>query len=201
MVCRDMDHQKLHTKIKEGSKGTANKKEEEGHHEKDIEGKDANDSEEGKVKQDGETSEDDLVQEEKIKIAEDVEKPRTACETAISLMHKLSYIVSNFLKPLIKLADEPKDPTEDMLYRIRMCNEYNSLHDAMIGAFVIQPRPQFSYHVDSTVERCLELLTHAQIDFENVRFCEVGLYLAKFVGASAVRGKCLSEFLPTRDNR
>ena len=55
------------------------------------------------------------------------------CGAVASSNYRISYFISQFLKPVIKSASEACKSTEDMLSKIRECNKNEDLEDCIVG--------------------------------------------------------------------
>ena len=63
---------------------------------------------------------------------------RPVCGGIVSCNYRISYFLSQFLKPLIKEAAETCDSTEDLLYRTQYCNENTDLSNCIVGSMDVE---------------------------------------------------------------
>ena len=102
---------------------------------------------------------------------------RLVCGAVSSCNYRISYFVSNIIKPFITLAEEACDSSEDMLYRVKECNENQDLEGCMIGSFDVDALYP-SIDIDFAIEKCLELIPQSEVEFKSIDASELGLYLA-----------------------
>ena len=63
---------------------------------------------------------------------------RPVCGAVTSCNYRISYFLSQFLKPLTREAPETCESTEDLLSRIHECNENEDLQDCIIGSMDVE---------------------------------------------------------------
>ena len=80
---------------------------------------------------------------------------RPVCGAVVSSNYRISYFLSSFLRPLIKRAPEICDSAEDLLSRIKSCNESKDLQTSIIGSMDVAALYP-SIDVDFSIVKCIE---------------------------------------------
>ena len=79
---------------------------------------------------------------------------RPVCGAIIGNNYRISYLLSTIIRPLVVLSKDVCDSTEDMLYRIRHCNENEDLSDCILGSMDVEALYP-SIDIDFAVEKCM----------------------------------------------
>ena len=135
-------------------------------------------------------------------ITDDFKGPpsRPVCGAVISCNYRISYFLSQILKPLIKDAPECCDSTEDLLHRINTINETEDLSDCVLGSMDVEALYP-SIDIDFAVEKCVELLKESNISFNNVNTDELGLYITLLTTVEERQEEGITDLCPTRIRR
>ena len=122
---------------------------------------------------------------------------RPVCGGIVSCNYRISYFLSQFLKPLIKEAAERCDSTEDLLYRTQYCNENTDLSNCIVGSMDVEALYP-SIDVDFSVDRCGDILLESGITFENADYKEIGLFLSLTTTEEERISRGVNQFCPTK---
>ena len=122
---------------------------------------------------------------------------RPVCGGIVSCNYRISYFLSQFLKPIIKEATETCDSTEDLLYRTQFCNENEDLGKCMVGSMDVEALYP-SIDVDFSVDRCGDLLLESGATFENVDYKELGLFLSLTMTEEERIDREINQYCPTK---
>jgi len=88
---------------------------------------------------------------------------------------RISHFLSSILRPVIALSEDVCDSTDDMLARVTKCNE-RDLSGCIVGSMDVESLYP-SIDIDFAVDKCIELLQDSGIQFTNIDFDELGLFL------------------------
>ena len=124
---------------------------------------------------------------------------RPVCGGIVSSNHRISHFLSQVLKPIIKEAESTCDSTEDLLCRVRHCNDHELLDNCIIGSMDVEALYP-SIDIDFSLSCCAELLMESDVSFENVDYSELGLFLALTNSRDELIENDLDEFCPRREN-
>ena len=118
----------------------------------------------------------------------------------ISCNYRISYFLSQIIKPLIQASTEICESTEDLLSKIHSVNETEDLNGCIIGSMdVVALYP--SIDIDFAVDRCVDLLKESDITFSDVDYDELGLYITLLTNKTDRIKEGVEQFCPTRKYR
>ena len=132
---------------------------------------------------------------------DDLEKgppTRPVCGAIVACNYRISYFISQFLKPLVKSAPEACTSTEDLLHRINECNNNNDLNNHIVGSMDVKALYP-SIDVNFATEKCCDLIYESDIKFEEVDSDELGLFIA--LTCSTNEYVPFKSFCPTRKSK
>ena len=125
---------------------------------------------------------------------------RPVCGAVVSCNYRISHFLSSIIRPIIEMADEPCNSTEDLLSRIQEVNENEDLEGCIIGSMDVKALYP-SIDIDFAVEKCKELIFESQAEFKNVDTEELGLYLALCSEEGEIEREGLADFCPVRKKK
>ena len=100
----------------------------------------------------------------------------------------------------IEEAEEPCNSTEDFLTRIEIMNEAD-LEGYVIGSMDVAALYP-SMDIEFSVDKSVELIRESQVQFDEVNYDELGLYLVLCVEEEQLRQENLLQYCPTlKDSR
>ena len=121
------------------------------------------------------------------------------CGGIVSSNRRISHFLSQILKPIIKEAESTCDSTEDLLHRVRHCNDSETLENCIIGSMDVEALYP-SIDIDFSLSCCSKLLMESDITFESVDYSELGLFLSMTNSRDELLQNNLSDFCPRREN-
>ena len=125
---------------------------------------------------------------------------RPVCGAIVSSNYRISHFLSSMLRPLINAAPTVCDSTEDMLYRIRECNQQQDLQNSVVGSMDVTALYP-SIDIVFAVSICVELLHESSVEFSSVDFNEVGLFLALTTSNELLEEVGLGRYCPRRGTK
>ena len=125
---------------------------------------------------------------------------RPVCGAIVSCNNRISYFLSQILKPLTKSSSETCDSTEDLLHRIKVCNETEDLAGCVVGSMDVEALYP-SIDVEFAVEKCCELIYDSDLQFENVDTEELGLFLKLIVPDEELKRHNIHQFCPLKKSK
>ena len=81
------------------------------------------------------------------------------------------------LRPLIKESADVCESTEDLLSRIRECNQQENLDKCIVGSMDVEALYS-SIDIKFVVEKCEQMLCESSIEFKHIDTDELGLFLS-----------------------
>ena len=124
-------------------------------------------------------------------------RSRPVCGAVTSCNFRISYFLSQIIKPLIQKAPECCDSIEDHLSRIHAVNETEDLTNCVHGSMDVEALYP-SIDVDFAVEKLIELLKDSDIIFEKVNTDELRLYITLLTTEEEREKEAISKFRPSR---
>ena len=125
---------------------------------------------------------------------------RPVCGAVTSCNYRISYFLSQVIKPLIQISPETCDSTEDLLSKIKKVNENEDLRGCIIGSMDVKALYP-SIDIDFATDKCVELLRESEIVFTNVNEDELGLYLILTVDEKELVDENIRQFCPNRKRK
>ena len=122
---------------------------------------------------------------------------RPVCGAIISSNYRISYFMSTLLKPFVKLTEEACDSTEDLLSRIKACNINEDIKNCIIGGFDVEALYP-SLDIEFAIEKCIEVMSEFDVEYQNFDIEEVGLYLAMNLNEKDLIKEGLQKYCPSR---
>ena len=108
----------------------------------------------------------------------------------------ISHLLSFILRPVIALSEDVCNSTDDMLSRVSKCNQ-SDLSGCIVGSMDVEALYP-SIDIEFAVERCIELLRESGIQYTNIDFDELGLFLAFNDTEENLKTLDLWKYCPTR---
>ena len=102
---------------------------------------------------------------------------RPICGAVKSCNVRLSYLMSEFLTPIVESAKTTCDSTEDLLAKIKQCNDHQDLSNCYVGSMDVKALYP-SIDVEFATEKAGEFLMESNVKFENINTEELGLFLS-----------------------
>ena len=128
------------------------------------------------------------------KVITDEIKGPPVCGAVTSSNFRISYFLSQIIIPLIQLAPECCDITEDLLSKIHLIDETEDLTGCILGSMDVEALYP-SIDIDFAVENCVELLKNSDITFESVNTGELGLYITVLTTKEEREKEGISKFM------
>ena len=125
---------------------------------------------------------------------------RPVCGAITSCNYRISYFLSQILKPLIQLSPESCDSTEDLLSKMENVNKNENLHGCIVGSMDVEALYP-SIDIDFAVDKCMELLQESDLKFSNVNTDELGLYLALTLDNNTLIEENIQQYCPKRKKK
>ena len=108
----------------------------------------------------------------------------------------ISHLLSFILRPVIALSEDVCNSTDDMLSRVSKCNQ-SDLSGCIVGSMDVEALYP-SIDIEFAVEKCIELLRESGIQYTNIDFDELGLFLAFNDTEENLKTLDLWKYCPTR---
>ena len=122
---------------------------------------------------------------------------RPVCGAVVSSNYRVSHFLSSILRPLIKQAPTVCESTEDMLSRIKECNEQCELGSSVVGsmdAIALYP----SIDIEFSVSVCVQLIAESDMEFSSTDVDELGLFLCLTTPVGVLEEAGILKFCPRR---
>ena len=134
---------------------------------------------------------------------EDINKgppTRPACGAVVASNYRISHFLSMIFRPLIKESVDVCESTEDLLSRIRECNQQQNLDKCIVGSMDVKALYP-SIDIKFSVEKCEQLLCESDIEFRHIDVDELGLFLSLTSIKEELEMKDIYRYCPTRANK
>ena len=102
---------------------------------------------------------------------------RPVSGAVIASNYRISYFLSMILRPLIKESADVCDSTEDLLSRIKECNQQENLHKCIVGSTDVEALYS-SIDIKFAVQKCEQMLCESDIKFKHNDINELRLFLS-----------------------
>ena len=122
---------------------------------------------------------------------------RPVCGAIVASNYRASHFISSIIKPVLNLAPEACNSTEDLLSRIEHINKNEDLTGCIIGSMDVDALYP-SIDIEFAVDRCVDLILESGIEFKDVNINELGLYLALTEKQDTLRENNLLQYCPKR---
>ena len=137
------------------------------------------------------------------KMFEDASKgppTRPVCGAVIASNYRISHFLSMILRPLIKESVDVCESTEDLLSRIRECNQQQNLDKCIVGSMDVKALYP-SIDIKFSVEKCEQMLCESSIEFRHIDINELGLFLSLTTSKEELETKNIYNYCPTRNSK
>ena len=122
---------------------------------------------------------------------------RPVCGAVVASNHRASFFISSIIKPVLEMAPEACNSTEDFLSRIEDLNKNKDLKNAIIGSMDVDALYP-SIDIEFSVDKCVELILESGIQFKELNTDELGLYLILTENPENLERNNLLQYCPTR---
>ena len=90
------------------------------------------------------------------------------------------------IRPLIRESPDVCDSTEDLLSRVRECNDDSDFQQSIRGSMDVETLYQL-INIDFAVDKCQEMIAKSDLGFRCVEVEEMSLFLALTTTAEEVQ--------------
>ena len=125
---------------------------------------------------------------------------RPVCGAVVASNYRISHFLSMILRPLIKESADVCESTEDLLSRIRECNQQENLDKCIVGSMDVEALYP-SIDIKFAVEKCEQMLCESSIEFKHIDTNELGLFLSLTTTKQELETKNIYNYCPTRDGK
>ena len=122
---------------------------------------------------------------------------RPVCGAVVSCNYRISHFLSMILRPLVEQAEETCESTEDLLSKIKECNESENLTKSIVGSMDVTALYP-SIDVDFAVDKCIQLIDESDMEFINIDTDELGSFLMMTNNKEELQTKDLLKYCPAR---
>ena len=125
---------------------------------------------------------------------------RPVCGAVVASNYRISYFLSMLIRPLIRESPDVCDSTEDLLSRVRECNENSDLEQSILGSMDVEALYP-SIDITFAVEKCQEMIAESDLELKHVDVDELGLFLALTTTTEELQEHNLKRYCPLRSNK